>query len=71
MALTFTGRAREEMAERPIPVDWVELAVTAPELRTDDPNDPHVERLSRRVPERGGLAALTQQTDIYDGCVRP
>ncbi len=32
----------------------VEQAVAEPELRTDDPGDPDVERFFRRVPEHGG-----------------
>ena len=40
------------MAERLIPIEWVELAVDEPELRTPDPTDPTVERFFRAIPER-------------------
>ena len=56
MKLRFTVHAREAMAERLIAVEWVERAVDAPDLRTDDPNDPDIERFFRRVAERGGRA---------------
>ena len=54
MPLRFTRHAREAAAERQIPVLWVEQAVAEPELRTDDPGDPDVERFFRRVPEQDG-----------------
>ena len=51
--LTVTAHAREAMAERLIRLHWIERVVNAPELRTDDPTDPEVERFFGRVPERG------------------
>lgn len=53
MRLNLTRHARGVMAERMIPGEWVERTVGAPELRTQDPGDPQVERFFRRIPERG------------------
>ena len=53
MELSVTIHAREAMAERRIRLSWVERVLSGPELRTDDPNDPEVERFFGRVPERG------------------
>ena len=51
--LSVTVHARQAMAERLIPLGWVERVVNGPELRTDDPTDPEVERFFGRLPERG------------------
>lgn len=53
MHLRFTRHARAVMAERAIPREWVGRTVSAPELRTRDPNDREIERFFRRIPERG------------------
>lgn len=53
LKLDFTEHAIHVMAEREIPVEWVELVVLEPELRTHDPNDREVERFFRRVPGQG------------------
>lgn len=53
MDLDFTFHARAVMARRLIPEEWVALALTAPGLRTDDPNDPEIERFFWRVPGPG------------------
>ncbi len=53
MELSVTVHARQAMAERLIPLGWVERVVNGPELRTDDPTDPEVERFFGRLPERG------------------
>ena len=42
------------MAEREVPVEWVERVVAAPALRSPDPNDPAVERFFGRIAEREG-----------------
>ena len=52
--LECTKHAVHAMAERTIPMEWVELAVTEPALRIPDPNDPEVERFFRSIPERDG-----------------
>lgn len=51
--LEFTKHALHVMMERTIPMEWVERTVAKPALRTSDPNDPEIERFSRRVPEWG------------------
>ena len=51
--LSVTVHARQAMAERLIPLGWVERVVNGPELRTDDPTDHEVERFFGRLPERG------------------
>ena len=51
--MELTKHAAQAMTERVIALEWVEKAVTEPELRIPDPNDPDLERFFRRVPERG------------------
>ena len=53
-SLEYTRHALYAMAERRIPDEWVELAVTEPALRMGDPNDPDVERFFRPFPAYGG-----------------
>ena len=53
MKLECTKHAVHAMAERVIPMEWVELVVAEPSLRIPDPNDPEVERFFRSIPERG------------------
>ena len=53
LTLDYTRHAVDVMRERLIPKEWVESAVTEPDLRAPDPNDPEVERFFRRIPERG------------------
>lgn len=50
--LECTKHAVHAMAERMIPMEWVELVVAEPALRIPDPNDPEVERFFRSIPER-------------------
>ena len=51
LTLAYSRHALHVMAERLIPVEWVELAVAEPALRTPDPNDPDIERFFRPIPE--------------------
>ena len=51
--LDFSGHAVFAMAERGIPVEWVERVAWGPALRTMDPRDPELERFYGRVPEFG------------------
>ena len=53
MTLEYTRHAIHVMAERMIPVEWVESVVAEPALRAPDPNGPEVERFFRRIPEHG------------------
>ena len=52
--LEYTGHAIHVMAERVIPVKWIERTVAKPVLRVPDPNDPEVERFFCPIPERDG-----------------
>ena len=54
LTLQYSMHAMDAMAERRIPVMWVELAVAEPALRSQDPNDPEIERFFRRIAEDGG-----------------
>jgi hypothetical protein len=54
MKFELTQHARKALAERKIPLEWVEHAMAAPELRLPDPGDATVERRYRRIPEHGG-----------------
>ena len=51
--LSFTRHAVHAMAERMIPVEWVERVVAEPALRVSDPNEPAVERFFRPIPKQG------------------
>ena len=42
--LEYTKHAVHAMAERMIPMEWVERVVAEPTLRMPDPNGPEVER---------------------------
>jgi hypothetical protein len=54
MNFQFTIHARRALAEREIPVEWVERTLEAPELTVPDPNDSTLERCFLRIPEFGG-----------------
>ena len=54
MKFELTKHARKVLAEREIPMEWVERTLTAPELSSPDPDDSMVERRFRRIPEFGG-----------------
>ena len=56
MNLNYTKHAVHAIAERAIPVEWVERVVANPVLRVPDPNDPELERFFRRIPEYGDRA---------------
>ncbi|MDE2998535.1 MAG: DUF4258 domain-containing protein [Gemmatimonadota bacterium] len=51
--LKFSDHATEMMAKRAITIAWIEQAVSEPELRLSDPNDPEIELFYRRIPENG------------------
>ncbi len=50
----LTNHARRAVAEREIPIEWIERTLQAPELILPDPNDAMIERCFRRIPEFGG-----------------
>jgi hypothetical protein len=54
MKFELTKHAQKALAEREIPVEWMERTLAAPELRLPDPDDAAVERRFRRIPEFGG-----------------
>ncbi len=54
MNYQMTKHARMALEEREILIEWMERAMTAPELITPDPEDATVERRFRRIPEFGG-----------------
>ena len=54
MKFELTRHARKALAEREIPIEWVERAFSQPELRLPDPDDAAVERRYRKIPEFGG-----------------
>ena len=54
MKYELTNHAKKALAEREIPVEWLERTLGAPELTLPDPDDPEVERRFRKIPEFGG-----------------
>jgi len=51
MNYELTQHAKDVLAERQIPVEWVERALSAPELKLPDPTDATLERRYRKIPE--------------------
>ena len=54
MSYTLTGHAKKVLAEREIPLEWLERALDEPMLRQPDPEDPSLERRYRPIPEFDG-----------------
>ena len=54
MRYELTSHAKKALAEREIPLEWLERALPQPELTLPDPDDPEVERRFRKIPEFGG-----------------
>jgi uncharacterized DUF497 family protein len=54
MKFELTQHAQKALAEREIPIEWLERAFDQPELRLPDPDDATVERRYRKIPEFGG-----------------
>jgi hypothetical protein len=54
MKFELTKHAKKALAEREIPMAWVERTLASPELRQPDPVDATVERCYRKIPEFGG-----------------
>lgn len=54
MNYTFTEHARKVLAERQIPLEWLEHVLHQPVLREPDPDDASLERCYRPIPEFGG-----------------
>lgn len=56
MELTFSEHAGEVMAEREIPMEWIESVLNGPVLRVPDARDPEVELFFGRIPAYGNRA---------------
>ena len=54
MNFQLTKHAKRALAEREIPLEWVERTLEAPELTLPDPDDAAVERRFRRIREFDG-----------------
>ena len=65
MKFQLTKHAQRALAEREIPIEWVQRTVEAPEVTLPDPNDATVQRCFRRIPELGGRAAEGVRPLIY------
>jgi hypothetical protein len=53
MYYVLTEHARDALEKRLIPVDWLEQALTKPEVTEADPVDPDLEHRLARIPEFG------------------
>jgi hypothetical protein len=53
MNYVMTKHARKALEEREILIEWVERALSAPELILPDSEDTAIERYFRRIPEFG------------------
>jgi len=54
MSYTLTEHAKKVLAEREIPLEWLERALNEPLLRAPDPDDASLERRYRPIPECEG-----------------
>lgn len=54
MNYEMTKHAKKALEEREIRIEWMERALSSPELVLPDPEDAEVERHFRRIPEFGG-----------------
>ena len=54
MKFDLTRHAKKALAEREIPLEWVERTFAMPELILPDSYDATVERRFRKIPEFGG-----------------
>jgi hypothetical protein len=53
MNYELTQHAKDVLAERQIPVEWMERVLGQPELKLPDPTDAALERRYRKIPEQG------------------
>lgn len=67
MNFTLTKHAQRVLAERGIPLAWVERTLDAPERREADPSNSVLERRYRRIPERDGRVLRV----VVDAAVDP
>ncbi len=54
MNYTLTEHAKKVLAERDIPLEWLERALREPASREADPEDASLERRYRPIPESDG-----------------
>ena len=54
MIYTLTNHAKKMLAEREIPLEWLERTLNEPLLRQPDPDDAALERRYRPIPEFDG-----------------
>lgn len=54
MDYILTVHAEKVLAERDIPIEWLERVLAEPALREPDPGDPSLERRYLPIPEREG-----------------
>jgi len=54
MSYTLTEHAKKVLAEREIPLEWLERALNEPVRRQPDPDDASLERRYRPIPEFDG-----------------
>jgi hypothetical protein len=54
MKFQLTKHAKKVLAERKIPIEWMERTLAAPQLVLPDPDEATVERRYRKIPEFGG-----------------
>ncbi len=54
MNYTLSKHAKKVLAEREIPLEWLERALNEPLLRAPDPDDASLERRYRPIPEYEG-----------------
>ncbi|MGH8538810.1 MAG: DUF4258 domain-containing protein [Gammaproteobacteria bacterium] len=54
MTYTLTEHAKTVLADREIPLEWLECALNEPVPCQPDPNDTLLERRYRSIPEFGG-----------------
>ena len=50
--MEYTAHARRTISERMIHLEWVERAISEPDLRADDPDDIEIERFYKRISEQ-------------------
>jgi hypothetical protein len=54
MTYTVSKHAKKMLAEREIPLEWLERTLNEPALRQPDPDDAALERRYRPIPEFDG-----------------
>jgi hypothetical protein len=67
----LTNHARKAVAERQIPIEWIERTLDGPELIVRDPNDPTIQRCFRRIVSRSLPLVLSATSRLYRPCRSP